>query len=572
MSPVDDVTGYASYGAKLTAGSAQQLPLNRDRAFAAWPHFDAGQWLDTNPGFVRLFHGIAWAVFTRYTNPPEPGSGSLWAVRVDIHMQPAGIPIPLLGQAIDPRVIRLGERVLIFYARIERDAAAVINGSSVALAEYSVDGEKWTMLDSSLLPKRPIEKELSAEAQRNWEKNWVPFAIGQHRVGLIYSHDPWDVIILRANPDEARRLESVYCSPSIQWDRGTIRGGTPPVVYDDAHLVTFFHAAQNVGGRNVYSVGACVFLNCPPYAPVLMTAEPLLIAPFKTGAHRFGWRFAGSVVFPLGCEATSAGFYLLCGRDDGEIAPFLVRRDELAARLGPPQRGPSGKVHDYRGGSGVRLSSRGLLYVPDPIAGIPELPMINFVRCIAGRGRTFVDVGSHIGFYTMGLAPGFQRVIAFEPSRFRYAWLRRNAVLNDYDHVQCEHIALGDTVGIATLNVPSYEGGLHSPASEVAEQLTIIDQYDVPVEVLDHRGLTDVDLLKIEVEGFEIKVLLGATQTIVASRPVILIEVREDSDWRRDVRKILDQMEYSLEFLFPASPKLAVCLPHERRQQYEWFI
>jgi FkbM family methyltransferase len=304
----------------------------------------------------------------------------------------------------------------------------------------------------------------------------------------------------------------------------------------------------------------------------LSTPEPLLIAPFKSGAHRFGWRFAGSVVFPLGCEATSAGFQLLCGRDDGEIAPFLVRRDELAVRLGPPQHGPCGKVHDYRGGSGVRLPWRGLLYVPDPIPGIPKLPMINFVRNIAGRGRTFVDVGSHIGFYTMGLASGFQRVIAFEPSLLRYEWLRRNAALNDYRHVLCEHVALGDTVGVITLNALSYDGGLHLLASKVDDQRTIIDQYNVPVDVLDHRGLTDVDLLKIDAEGFEIKVLCGAAQTIGASRPVILIEVRADADWRRDVQKVLDQMEYSLEFLFPASPKLAVCLPLERRQQYEWFM
>jgi FkbM family methyltransferase len=210
--------------------------------------------------------------------------------------------------------------------------------------------------------------------------------------------------------------------------------------------------------------------------------------------------------------------------------------------------------------------------VPDPIPAIPELPMINFVRTIAGRGRTFIDVGSHIGFYSMGLAPGFDRVIAFEPSRFQYGWLRRNAALNAYDHVLCEHVALGDTPGSATLNVLSYEGGLNTLSPEVASFMTVLDQYTVPVEVLDDRGLTDVDLLKIDVEGFEIPVLRGAARTIAASRPVILIEVWADTVRRQQVRSVMNEMSYSLEFLFPLSPELAICLPNERRQDYAWFI
>ena len=561
--------------------SPQPAVLNRDRDFVAWPHFNPGQWIDMNASFVRLSNDEAWAVFTRYTVPPEPGNGSVWVVRVDAQMQPLGIPMQVVDRGIDPRVIRVAERMLIFYVIIEHDSAGAINGSGVALTEFAIVGDDWIPGKSFQLPKHPINNVLPLDAQHNWEKNWVPFAIDetQHaeasgdgfRVGLIYSHDPWYVITLGIAGDRPK-FEELHGAPGIQWDYGTIRGGTPPVPYDDTHLVTFFHSAQPIGSRNVYSVGACVFLAKPPYTPVLMTPDPLLMAPYHSGSHRFGWRSAVSVVFPLGAERTEAGYRLLCGRDDGEIASFMVRHEELPARLAAPHYGPTGTVHDYRGGKGARLPLKSLLYVPDPIPAIPELPMINFVRTIAGRGRTFVDVGSHIGFYTMGLAPGFERVIAFEPSRFQYGWLRRNASLNAYDHVVCEHAALGDTPGTGMLNVLSYEGGLNSLVPEVAGERTILDQYAVPVEVLDDRNLTDVDLLKIDVEGFEIPVLRGAARTIAASRPVILIEVWVDTSRRRDVQRLMSEMGYSLEFLFPRSPELAVCLPLERRHEYRWFI
>lgn len=561
--------------------TSQLAVLNRDRDFVTWPHFNPGQWIDMNPSYIRPGGDDAWAVFTRYTVPPEPGNGSVWVARVDARMQPLGIPMQIIDHGIDPRVIRVAGRLLVFYAMIERDPEGVINGSCMALTEFVIIGDDWIQGKSFQLPKHPISNVLPLDAQYNWEKNWVPFAIDQSRnpgagddtfrIGLIYSHDPWYVITLAIASDRPR-FEDLHGAPGIQWDYGTIRGGTPPVPYDDAHLITFFHAAQLIGSRNVYSVGACVFLAEAPYTPVFMTPEPLLMAPYHSGSHRFGWRSAVSAVFPLGAERTAEGYRLLCGRDDGEIASFLVRHEELPARLAPPHNGPTGTVHDYRGGKGARLPLNSLLYVPDPIPAIPELPMINFVRTIVGRGRTFVDVGSHIGFYTMGLAPRFERVIAFEPSRFQYGWLRRNASLNAYDHVVCEHVALGDTSGIAMLNVLSYEGGLNSLVPEVARDKAILDRYAVPVEVLDDRNLTDVDLLKIDVEGFEIPVLRGAARTIASSRPVILIEVWVDTGRRRDVQRIMSEMGYSLEFLFPLSPELAVCLPLERRDEYRWFI
>ncbi len=554
-------------------------PLNRERNFAVWPPFDAGMYLDTNPSFVRLEAGDGWVVFTRYPVPAEPGTGSIWVVRVDDHMQPLTMPFPLLKDGIDPRVIQVGGRVLVFYAILERDRDTTINGACMAIAEFTVDEGRWKWVQGFSLPKQPIDKGLPADARTNWEKNWVPFVIDQTHVGLIYSHDPWDVITLHIPLGSPPHLETLHASPPIRWACGTIRGGTPPVRYDDRHWVTFFHASQVMGSRNVYSVGACVFLNQPPFAPVLMTDEPLLLAPYRTGAQDFGWQFAGSVVFPLGCEQTGEVYRLICGRDDSQIATFVIRQDELVKRLGPVDQGTAGSLHDYRGGPGRRLPANGLLYAPDPIAGLPPVPMINFLRTLAGRGRTFVDVGSHIGGYSMGLAPMFDRVLAFEPSLFLCDWFRRNTALNGYDHVQCHPIALGEARHTATLTVLSGEAGPHAVLAEIATTqtrghagMTVPEQFTAPMEPLDDRCLKDVDLLKVAVEGYEIPVLRGAVRTIAASRPVILVEVLADAKRRRDMQALLSGMSYTFEFIFPLSPDLAICLPHERRHTHQWFV
>ena len=549
----------------------QKLPLNSQRDFVAWPHLNPGNFLDHNPGFVRFGQDDAWAVICRHSVPPEPGRGSIWAVRVDNEMMPAGVPAVLIGNGIDPRVTLLGDLALVFYTVVERDQEGRLSGSSVALAVFAVHGDQWSLTSACQMPKYPVANGRTTGGHDNWEKNWVPFVIDPTHVGLIYSHDPWYVLTLRIDGDAAPQFESVYQGPAVTWNYGTVRGGTPPVQYDDAHLITFFHAAEIIGSRHVYSVGACVFQARHPYTPLLVTPEPLILAPYRTGAHRFGWRSAVSVVFPMGAERVADGYRLLCGRDDGEVAHFDVHDAELRDRLLPIQARTVGTVHDYAGG-GVRLPLQRLLYVPDPIPGIPELPMIKFLEVIAGHGRCFVDIGAHIGFYSMGLAPGFDRVISFEPSRFQYSVLRRNRALNDYDHVTCEHVALGDTAGEAMLSVLSYEGGLNTLAPDVVGTSTVMDRYMVPVETLDARGLTDVDLMKIDVEGFEIPVLRGAARTIAASRPVILIEVWEQPERRQKVQDVLTEFGYGFEFMFPTSPELAICLPRERRHEFAWFM
>ncbi|MBS0640461.1 MAG: FkbM family methyltransferase [Acetobacteraceae bacterium] len=575
MPPLDDGVSFQKTPIPLLTSAVDHhahRPLNQDRPFAVWPAFAPGEAVDTNPAFVRLADGAAWAVFTRYAAPPQPGTGSLWAVPVDDAWLPAGQPQLLIPFGMDARLIRLRDRVLLFYVRIEHAEDGRIAGCGVVLAEYGVSNDTWVMLEAFQLPKQPIQREPGPDTLPGWEKNWVPFVIDDDRVGLIYAHDPWDVLVLHAAQGEPRRLEAAFTSTPLQWDYGTIRGGTPPVPYDDGHLITFFHASQQMGSSNVYSVGACVLQAKPPYAPVLMTSEPLLIAPYGTNASRFGWTFRGSVVFPLGCEAHGDRFNLLCGRDDGEIAAFAVPRDELAARLRPVAIKQPGRVCDYRGGPGVALPATRLLYVPNMIPGIPELPMINLLRVLVGRGRRFVDVGAHIGFYTIGLAPQFDTVVAYEPSRAQHTWLAHNVRLNGYAHVEVNQVALGDAPGTAPLHVLSYEGGLNSLAPDVASRYQAIDHYDVPVAVLDDRGLTDVDLLKIDVEGYELPVLRGAARTITASRPLILLEVWQEPARRRDVRAQMDAFDYTLEFLFPASPELALCIPRERRAQYKWFL
>lgn len=155
-------------------------------------------------------------------------------------------------------------------------------------------------------------------------------------------------------------------------------------------------------------------------------------------------------------------------------------------------------------------AARDFLYSPD---GIKEYPnhccklTYNLSKPFVSNFRNALDVGCRVGEYTRYLHLDFGHVYAFDPN----LWpdFRRNVDLSKVTHYNC---ALGDETGETIMF-----GGTHSER-EGAQSKT------VPVFTIDSFEFSDVDYIKIDVEGFEKKVLIGASQTIERCNPVIVIE------------------------------------------------
>jgi FkbM family methyltransferase len=152
-------------------------------------------------------------------------------------------------------------------------------------------------------------------------------------------------------------------------------------------------------------------------------------------------------------------------------------------------------------------------------------------------GMCFVDVGANEGLFTLlaaALVGSNGAVHAFEPSPRERARLEENLSLNRFTNVRVHPSALGSAHRKASLSVSGPEhpghntlGGFAYPEGEGAYTL------DVDVQTLDEvvagEGLERVDMVKIDVEGFETAVLGGAHDTLRIHRPVLLIEAYDPS-------------------------------------------
>jgi FkbM family methyltransferase len=141
-------------------------------------------------------------------------------------------------------------------------------------------------------------------------------------------------------------------------------------------------------------------------------------------------------------------------------------------------------------------------------------------------GWIVFDVGANSGVYTVQQTRRGTQVYAFEPNPDCYRRLQKSVRLNDLDNrVSAANYALGATAGVAELIVPELAMGLGSPrprrtpdpeAIHVKVEVQTIDQ------VVRTLGISRIDLLKLDVEGFEIDVLQGAIETLPRVQRMVL--------------------------------------------------
>jgi FkbM family methyltransferase len=148
------------------------------------------------------------------------------------------------------------------------------------------------------------------------------------------------------------------------------------------------------------------------------------------------------------------------------------------------------------------------------------LPHIN-------EGDTVIDVGAFIGDHTVAYARKAAIVLAFEPNPMAFQCLKHN--MSGLDNVTIFETALGNGKTRAPLsgNNGNYGGAYLGDHMKIS---------DVDVAPLDEYNFSKVNLIKIDVEGCEIKVLNGAEKTINTHRPKMVIEVNSEALARQDAK------------------------------------
>jgi FkbM family methyltransferase len=190
------------------------------------------------------------------------------------------------------------------------------------------------------------------------------------------------------------------------------------------------------------------------------------------------------------------------------------------------------------------------------VLGTYEPEFFRALREYLRPNDTCLDVGGNLGYYCLlmsGLVGSRGRVITFEPVAENLAVLRENILLNAADNIELVSTALGAQPGVMQLirsdaevvsATPSVRGyAVEGPRSTMD---VMVDTLDAFLETRNCRP----SVIKIDVEGAEMEVLRGASNTLRTARPVVLLEVHGwGAATGSEVREFFTPFGYSLSLM-----------------------
>jgi FkbM family methyltransferase len=208
--------------------------------------------------------------------------------------------------------------------------------------------------------------------------------------------------------------------------------------------------------------------------------------------------------------------------------------------------------------------------------GHSEIEFLGHVLKISGvKNAVFLDVGANVGVFSLGMRPyigDHGKVYAFEPQRIIFNMLAGSVALNSFTNILLFNCAVGEKCGQIEVPQFNYNKRMNFGSIEFGpEQKEVLDQdriYDpqaiefVPVRTIDSLLLSKCDLIKIDVEGMEISVLNGASETIGKCRPFLFIEhIKSDA---HTLRGRIESFKYSV-YLYGND---FICIPSEKSEGF----
>ncbi len=184
--------------------------------------------------------------------------------------------------------------------------------------------------------------------------------------------------------------------------------------------------------------------------------------------------------------------------------------------------------------------------------GFCEANLTNFFLRFVDKGMTVVDIGAHVGIYSMlssKLVGETGKVHSFEPTPWTFSLLKENTA--DMQNVTINNLAVSEKP--TSLHFADYGPGYgaynsaHKDGASLNKKPQHIEVKSISLDDYISQNNLTPDLIKIDAEGFESHILKGATKVLKEIRPLLVLEVANGESWadnRNDAFAILKENSY----------------------------
>ena len=167
------------------------------------------------------------------------------------------------------------------------------------------------------------------------------------------------------------------------------------------------------------------------------------------------------------------------------------------------------------------------LYV-EGMQGIFDGDELDLFESLINKDSVVFDIGANIGLTSIFFAERCSKVYSFEPVRRTFEFLTQNITRYNFANVQLENFGFGRKRKYSTIAAPKTD----SASGFISEAIVPHSEYlieNIELSTLDfftsRQKIKRVDFLKLDVEGYELEVLLGGKKFLMRQRPIVVMEL-----------------------------------------------
>ncbi|MDZ4664883.1 MAG: FkbM family methyltransferase [Bacteroidota bacterium] len=179
-----------------------------------------------------------------------------------------------------------------------------------------------------------------------------------------------------------------------------------------------------------------------------------------------------------------------------------------------------------------------------------EKDTFNYFEKIINPNDTVLDIGAHIGLFSVYFSKKLSkkgRVICFEPTPGTFQILEKTVELNNLPNCTLVNAAIADKSGMLNFNLTS-KNGEGSNANSLVQIERTVNVTEVKVFSIDDYRRAEklkINILKIDVEGYELNALRGAEETFIHDKPsgILALHPKSIKKLGQSLEQIWDLLE-----------------------------
>jgi FkbM family methyltransferase len=202
-----------------------------------------------------------------------------------------------------------------------------------------------------------------------------------------------------------------------------------------------------------------------------------------------------------------------------------------------------------------------------------EPHITEFLKTNLNENSTFIDVGSNYGWHSVHSTSLCKKILSFEPQKILYDIQTKNINDNDIKNIDLHNCGIGEINETKYMTPINYEDVSLNYGDLSVSNINDENGEKIEIKKLDSFNLENVDVIKIDVQGYEKFVLLGSEELIKTHKPIFIIEIENHqlskfNYEKSEIYNLFKEYDYHIFLLDYHYPSDFVCVHKDKLNEF----